>query len=70
VFVLLALLYFKDIKGLVKVMISMLKGKKIKAQSLAPAQNTIETPVQAVEEACVQTAEEKTETAETLDKTE
>ncbi len=70
VFVLLTLLYFKDIKGLIKVMISMLKGKKIKAQSLAPAQNTIETSVQAVEEACVQTAEEKTETAETLDKTE
>ncbi len=54
VFLLLALLYIKDIKGLIRVMISMLKGKKIKAQSMAKdSENS-----------------EKIEKAEMLDKTE
>jgi hypothetical protein len=49
------LLYFRDIKGLVKVVLSMLKGKKIKAQ--------------ANDESATKGAEEDKK-AQTLDKTE
>ena len=55
VLVLIALLYFRDIKGLVKVVLSMLKGKKIKAQ--------------ANDESVAMGAEEDKK-AQTLDKTE
>lgn len=55
VLVLIALLYFRDIKGLVKVVLSMLKGKKIKAQ--------------ANDESATKGAEEDKK-AQTLDKTE
>jgi O-antigen/teichoic acid export membrane protein len=43
VLLLLALLYFKDIKGLIKIVVSMLKGKKIKAEKVENSTNNSES---------------------------